>query len=242
MARIIKLTEELRWTNLREAFPIGMRTVEVLERDAKGNLVLHNGEPKVIKVQKRVNELETAIADGTLDKMVAVCADTYHNGDVQGVYAAMAKTLDSMRCNLKNGNKNTSLWKNDTERLGILTAYVRSHRTAQSRSTDGLPQWAFGPTEIDQITDPARLQKIINSISDVCADKAGASYVGLLGEDYVTKAKANREYARKRKAALEAKTQAPDPELIAKLNKPGKTGKVTLTPEEVETLMKLLGR
>lgn len=239
MARTTKITEQLHWTALREEFPIGMRTSEELMRDANGKIVLKDGNPVVVKINKAVNELQDAIDDGRLDALVAEAANKYHNGDIQGVLAAIAKDLASKRYHLKDAYAD-SVKKIDEIRLDTLDKYVKSRRTSDTRSTDGLPQWAYGTTEIDAIDDPAKLQKIINSINDVCCGKAGSSYIKYLGEDYLTVAKANREYARKRKTALETSKSALDPELIAKLSA-GK-GKVQLTADQAAAIMKLLGK
>lgn len=239
MTRTTKITEKLHWTSLKETFPIGMRNCEELQRDAEGKIVLKDGNPVVVKISKFVNELEVAAKDGTLDNMVVEAANLYHDGDIQGVLTAMARDMDSKRCNLKKmyvcATKHI-----DEVRLATMDEYIKSRRTAKTRTTDGLPQWAYGTTQIDAIDDTATLQKVINSINDVCCGKAAGSYVKHLGEDYLAVAKANREYARKRKAILEAKANAPDPELLAKLSKGN--GKVTFTAAQAAELLKLIGR
>ena len=236
MARITKITENLSWQNLKDAYFIGTRVSEELKRDANGKVIMKNGEPIVAKVGRTVNELQEAINDGTLDKLVTECAEKYHGGNVQSVLAALARNLDSQRCNMKKRSyaPNKAV---DELRLETLATFV-SERREVTRSSGSLPQWAFGPEEIDKIDDVKKLQNVINSINDACCDKAGGSYAKHLGENYVEVAKANREYARKRKAALEAKENEVDPELLAKLAK----GKVTLTPEQAAQLVKLLSK
>lgn len=234
MARMIKMTEDLQWNSLKEQFYIGTLMTEELERDANGNVVLRDGHPVVVKTQKFVNELKVAAEDGTLDSMVENCATVYHGGVVDSVLSALARNVSSAKCNLNKRSyaPNKAI---DEARIQTLTEYIASRRGTSSSSD--LPQWAYGPTEIDSIDDPAVLQKIINSISDVCSDKAFGKYADRLGEDYVAVAKANRKYARERKAKLEAKANQVDPVILEKL---GKGGKVTLTAEQAALLAKLL--
>ncbi len=240
MTRTTKLTESLHWSSLKENFPIGMRSSEVLQRDKNDKIILVDGNPVVVKINKFANELQTAIDDGRIDALVAEAAKLYHAGDTQGVINALAKDVSSKRCHLKD-MYDGSARHIDEIMLDTLDKYIQSRRTSATRTTDGLPQWAYGKTELDAIDDPAKLQKIINSINDVCCGKAGGSYIKYLGEDYLTVAKANREYARKRRAILLAKKDevVVDPEILAKLSK---TGKVTLTAEQAAAVMKLLNR
>ena len=235
MARNVRITEELSWNSLKDQFYIGNRTVEELKKDAKGKVVLHEGSPIVVKTTRSINELQDAIDDGTLDEMVKKSADKFHNGNVDAVYAAMARNVSSTRCNLAKRSyaPNREI---DIVRLDTLAKFIADRRGLRSPST--VPQWAYGPEEIDEIDDPAVLQKVINSISDVCSDKAFGKYSERLGENYVEVAKANRKYARERKAKLEAKANQVDPDIIDKLVK---GGKVTLTAEQAATLAKLLG-
>lgn len=234
-----KLTTRLHWTSLKEEFFIGMRAVEELQRDAAGKLVLVNGEPVTIKTSRLVNELQSAIDAGTIDQLVEECATTMHAGNVQAVLAAWAKTLDSMKCNMaKKAYSPTAT--TDKVRLETLQKYIASKRTStRAVSNTGLPQWAYGPTEIDQIDDPAKLQKIINSINDVCSGKANSSHVRFLGENYVAAAKVNRAYAQARKAKLEADAAKPDQSLLDALASV-KGKHVRLTAEQAAMLTKLL--
>lgn len=238
MVRNTRITEELSWSNLKERFFIGTRVSEELKRDSEGKIILKNGEPIIIRVTKIVNELQEAIDNGTLDRMIAECAEKYHNGDVQAVLVALSRNLDSQRCNMKKRayapNKEA-----DELRLETLSKFISARRTS-SRPSGQLPQWAYGPEEIDQIDDVTQLQKVINSINDVCCDKPGGNYASRLGPNYVEVAKANREYARKRKALLEAKEKEIPEELLAKLAKG--SGRVTLSAEQAAQLLKFLSK
>jgi hypothetical protein len=238
MTRTTRITEQLNWSSYKETYFIGSRNVEELVRDSNGNIVIENNQPKVAKVSKFVNELQEAIDAGVFDTLVQECAAKYHDGNVQAVYASMARNLDSQRHNMKERAYAPNR-KIDEIRLETMVNFVNSRREAKTRTNNALPQWAYGPTEIDAIDDPAKLQKIINSINDVCCDKAHGGYNKYLGDNYVEVAKVNREYARKRKAELEAKANAVDPEIIAKL---AKGSKVTLTADQAAQLMKLLGK
>ncbi len=238
MTRTTRLTEQLTWNYLKEVYFIGNITSEELARDAEGNIILTNNQPKVVHTTKMVNRLQEAIDAGEIDKLVVECAKMYHDGNTDAVYYAMARTLDSMRHNLKDRAYAPTL-KIDTIRLETLTTYVRTKRKTAVKASGSIPQWAFGPAEIDAIDDPARLQKVINSINDVVSDaKINKSYAERLGEDYKEVAKRNREHARKRKELLQKKETAVDPDLLAKLA----TGKnVSLTAEQAALIAKLLG-
>jgi len=235
-----RITEKLSWSAMKENYFIGNRMTEILERDKKGNVILINNQPKVVKSTVFVNELQEAIDNGTIDTLVKECADLYHAGNVQSVLTALAKNLDSQRCNMKKREYNPSK-KTDEARLETLTNFVNSRRECKTRTAGKLPQWAYGPTEIDAIEDAAQLQKVINSINDVCCDKSHGSYAKYLGEDYIEAAKANREYARKRKAMLDSKasTTLPD-DILAKFLSGDKN--VVFTAEQAAKIMKLLSK
>ena len=237
MARITKITEDLNWQALKDNYFIGTRVVEELKRDSSGKIVMKNGEPVVQRIGRMVNELQQAIDDGTLDRLVLECAKEYHDGNIQPVLVAIARNLDSKRCNLKKATyaPNKAI---DEVRLETLTKFVASRRTSsRAKTSGGLPQWAYGKAEINKLETPEAIQKVINSLSDVCCDKPGGNYALRLGENYVEIAKANREYARKRKAQLEAAANSVDDALLAKL---AKGSKVTLTPEQAAQLVKIL--
>ena len=238
MSRTTRITEQLNWSIYKENYFIGTRLFEELERDTEGNIKLVNGHPKAVKTPRFVNELQEAIDAGVFDKLIQECADQLHNGDVQSALRAVTRNLDSQRHTIKNKQQPFNL-KTEEIRLETMVKFVNSRSVAKTRAIEGLPQWAYGQTEIDAIDDVAKLQKVINSINDVCCDKAHGGYDKYLGENYVEAAKVNREYARKRKAELEAKANAVDPDILSKL---AKGSKVTLTAEQAAQLMKLLGK
>lgn len=238
MTRTTRITEQLNWSSYKETYRIGQSTVEELARDSAGKIIMENDSPKTVKVSKFVNELQDAIDAGVFDALVEECANQYHDGNVQAVYAAMARNLDSQRHNMKKRSYAPNR-KIDEMRLETMVSYVNSRREAKTRTNEAIPQWAFGPEQIDAIDDLAKLQKVINSINDVACDKAHGGYDKRLGANYVEIAKANREYARKRKAELEAKANAVDPEILAKL---AKGSKVTLSADQAAQIMKLLGK
>lgn len=240
--RINRISEELTWNSYSQSYFIGNRLVEELKRDGKGDVVLKDGKPVVMTGTKFVNELQDAISAGIFDELVQKCADEYHGGDVQGVYYALTRNLDSTRYNLKKRAAKyaqSSMIAIDKIRLATMEEFVASRSEAKSRSANTTPQWAYGPTEIDAISDPDKLQKVINSINDVVCDKAHGVYEKRLGPNYVEVAKLNREYARKRKAELEAKANAISPDLLAKL---AKGSKVTLSAEDAAKVLELLGK
>lgn len=238
MARTTRITEQLEWPSLKEVFFIGTRVHEELVRDKSGHIVMVDGQPKSHKVGKFVNELQEAIDDGKLDALVLEAANLYHGGNVQAVLAAMARNLDSQKSNMKNRDyaPNAEI---DKIRLNTMYGFVNARREAKTRSSEALPQWAFGPKEIDEINDLHKLQAVINSINDACCDKAHGSYKSHLGENYVEVAKANRTYAQKRKELLKAQADAVDPNILAKL---GQGKKVTLTADQAAQLIKLLSK
>lgn len=227
---------ELTWKSLRDMYFIGTVVTEELKRTSDGKVIMENGQPVTHKVGKMVNKLQEAIDDGTLDALVKKSAEMYSNGDVAAVIASMVRNLDSERQTLKNRPTVPSV---DTEmiRFTTLEKFVAARRTSKPRDASNLPQWAYGPAEIDKIDDPAKLQKIINSINDVCCDKSHVDYGKKLGADYVNVAKANRLYAQKRKQALESKVNQLPEDLIAKITS-GK--KVTLNEKQAAALAELL--
>lgn len=224
-----KIIESLSWKALKEAFIIGTVVVPV---DGKNTEVV-------------VNALQNAIDDGTIDAMVNESAKLYHDGNTSEVFKALNRNLQSQRCNM---DKRAFIAMKDIEELRYTTLrnYVDSN-IAKIAKTYGVanankPQWAYGPEEIDAIEDAAQLQKVINSISDACSEsKFNAEYEVRLGENYREVAKANRSYARKRKAELENKANSKVVEdataLLAKLDKGTKT---TLSAEEAAKLAELL--
>lgn len=238
MSRTTRITEQLNWSSYKETYFIGTRLSEELARDSAGNVLIEKGQPKVIKATKFVNELQEAIDSGEFDQLIQQCAEQYHGGNVQAVLTAMSRNLDSQRHNMKERSYAPNR-RIDEIRLETMTIFVNSRREAKTRAKEGLPQWAYGQAEIDAIDDVAKLQKVINSINDVCCDKAHGGYEKYLGANYVEIAKVNREYARKRKAELEAKANAVDPDILGKL---AKGSKVTLTADQAAQLLKLLGK
>lgn len=238
MSHIIRLTEQLTWKALRDTFFIGTRVVETLARNEKNKVIMVDGDAKTIKSVVFVNELQEAIDAGKLDVLVAEAAELYHGGNIQAVIASLVRNLDSQRTNLKNKNYAFN-HKIEEIRLETMVKFVNDRRVAKSRPLGTLPQWAYGPKELDAIDDVNKLQNVINSINDACCNKAHGTYAKFLGEDYIEAAKANREYAKKRKESLLSKANAISPAFMAKLA----TGtKVTLTKEEVEQLVKLLNK
>ena len=101
MTRTTRITEQLNWSSYKETYFIGSRNVEELVRDGNGAVIIENNQPKVAKVSKFVNELQEAIDAGVFDTLVQECAAKYHDGNVQAVYASMARNLDSQRHNMK---------------------------------------------------------------------------------------------------------------------------------------------
>lgn len=243
MTRTTRLTEQLTWASYKEQYRIGQIMVEALARDSAGNIIVEDDQPKVVKAYKFVNELKDAIDAGVFDKLVEDCAEAYHAGNTAAVYYAIGRNLDSQRHHMKKRVEERGYAPNlqtDKIRLDTMTEYVNSHKEAKNGPRGNTPQWAYGPTEIDAIDDIDKLQKVINSINDVASDaKANKAYVERLGDSYKEVAKANREYARKRKAALQAKETEIDPAILQKL---ASGGKVTLTADQAAALAKLLGK
>lgn len=235
MSKVTKVIEELKWQSLKERFFIGSRIVEELVRDTNGNIVIKDGQPITRKVSKFTNELQDAIEAGIMDELLQECADKLHNGDLRAALNAFKRNLSSTKTNM---NKRDTVSRADEIRLATLLEYTSKKSTPKDALGNGIPQWAYGPEQIDQIDDPDQLQKVINSISDVCSSKAyGDRYVTHLGANYREVAKANRAYARKRMKALAAAKNAISPELVAKLQK----GSVRLSAADAAALLKLLG-
>lgn len=246
MSRTEKTTPALMWEALASKYFIGFRMEVDLKRDPQGHVILDDaGHPIPIKVGKNVNELQEAIDDGVLDGLMEECANTLHSGDKKAAFDAFAKRLQSKAYHQRHSDrKESSEWKHDQIMLTTLEKWLAANRPnstgASSSASSVLPQWAYGPEEIDQITSAAQLQKVINSIADVCSNKAGAGvYSQRLGDNYLEVAKQNRAYARQRKAELEAKERIDevDPDLLKKLTK---GGTVKLTDEQAAALVKLL--
>ena len=236
--RTNRLTEELYWVSYKELYYIGLRETEELVRDNAGNIVFdENGKERTVRIKRNVNELQEAIDSGEFEAKIQKCADMLHDGDVEEVYFAMAKNLDSQRFHMKK--RDVAVSASDKIRFATIDAFVRGHRASGNENTEEIPQWAFGPEQIDKIDDPAKLLKIINSISDVASDsKFNKAYAVRLGENYREAAKANRTYARKRKAMLETQAKVKLPEtLIAKIQS---GDKAQFTAEEMVLLAEFL--
>ena len=237
MSKNTNITQELHWRALHERFFIGTRLTEVLARDEAGNILFKGDQPVVRRERQSVNELEEAIADGTLDRMLADCAAELHDGDIAVALKAWRRVLSSTQTNLK---KRSQVGPTDWVRFELLWQFTTDKLAAASKDAvgGGLPQWAFGPEQIDRVNDPAVLQKIINSIADVCSTKANSPrYAEQLGSNYREVANANRAYARKRMKALNSAKGQIDPALLSKLQK----GSAKLSSAETAALLKLLG-
>jgi hypothetical protein len=230
-----KILEALSLRNLTINYAIGNKTVTEVARNAEGKAIIINGEPKLVKKSIFVNELQEAIDAGELDILVQQSADVLHNGDTAPVIDAIIRNLDSYRTNLKKRSAYNPTKAVDEVRLRTMEQFTDTRRKSKKAATGSLPKWAYGKENIGAITDPKELQKVINSIADVCCDKAAGSYAKYLGEDYKEVAKENRKYARERLATLTAPA-APSEALIAKLD--GK--QVRLSQVEIEELKKLL--
>lgn len=251
MTRQTKLTQDLHWATLVENFPIGYVPVTkiVTVRDEQGKALLDGNGAELTAVITTtdtvfVNKMQEAIDAGVIDQLITECAKQYHNGDFLSALNWWKRVMDSQRHNISGSAYRPTL-ASDMARLETIDKYTTAKRAMMDKSgrpmKSAKPQWAYGPDEIDQITDAAVLQKVINSIADVCSGaKANVDYATRLGPDFMTVAKANRAYARTRMAALKKELSSDQAKLINVLQ--DKQGKITLTAAQAAELRSLLAK
>lgn len=215
--RTDKTTKALSWEALRTSFPMGTTYVD-------GKAVY-------------ADSLTYAVENGLILNLLQECADELHDGNL---YAAICAFSRKMSSQVHNTPLKAVIVDRATElkRVEILSKYTQElMATYGKRATSGTPQWAYGPADIDAITDIAVLQKVINSIADPASGKQNIRYAELLGDNWKITAMDNRDYARKRMTALKNQTPEIDTSLLEKLQS-GKAAK--LTTEETARLAALI--
>jgi len=129
-----KITKELEWKELSTKFTIGN--------------VSYKGK------SLKVNELEDAIKDGTLAKMVQEAADKLHGGDTHAVYTQLGRNLSSWLCNSKKADYKPNA-ANDQIRYNLLKDFVDEGMKNAKVATGGSSKayWQFSLKEINSITE-----------------------------------------------------------------------------------------
>lgn len=139
-----KITANLSFVSLREAFPIG--------------------EIKVNGTYVKVNALQDAIDDGTIWNMMVECANQLYGGDTMEVVRVMKKNMSSMLTNLNKAVQNSQVTL-DKKRVAMLREFLdskSSEAAAQRTVSSGKPKWSWSDAEIDEI--PADDYKTIDSV------------------------------------------------------------------------------
>jgi len=178
-----------------------------------------------------------------ITEQVQECADTLYSGDTTEVIRALRRNVQDKTCRMKDAAYLPDIKVRQALANIILDNFVLAAQSTTVVATANKPQWAFGPEEIDQINNLDDLIKVIHSISDVCSDKkANPKYSQILGENYVEVAKANREYANKRKSILAEQKVERTVDVAAKLQELLASGKKSYSSKELAAILETLSK
>lgn len=219
---INKTTRELSMQELTRAFYIGTITV--------------NG------VVTKVNELETAIQNGTILALIKECADKLHNGELKPVLDAMLKNLSDYKCRLYSKD----FCPDRAQRIiryNTLQEYVKSlaMNEAKKVSTNksGKAYWQWTIEDIDSVDMSSETAyRTLKSVYDNMASRK-SKYPETIEdlEEFNTRQK----YVRAKMSELKETTSKPTvpASLLEKLNS-AKAAK--LSAEETAQLVELLSK
>lgn len=221
MAKITKITEALSWQGLKDTFYVGNLSI------------MKDGKP----FETFIDKLSEAVADGTLDKLVAECAEMYHEGDTYEVFKALSKNLSSQLCNMA---KKSFIPHRDIEekRYVILHGYVQSKMKEHKATATGNAKsyWQWSMEEIEAL-EPATDARTIKSIYDTMMS-VKSKYPENAAKDTTFAARLEKISKMHSQAKKLAKAPAPviDASLLEKLSK----GAAKLTAEESAKLTEIL--
>lgn len=193
----------------------------------------------------KTSRIQQMIDNGELLALFTDSAAIYNGGNVYKAVMQFRKNLSNYRT-IMNDKVKAGAYFPDYPTVcafyNLLWDYTSVVSTelapADSATTKyGKYQWQVTADDIDGIDDAKELQKVINSLNDVCSPgKYRPQFSEYFGEDYLVKAKDLRVAARNRMKSLVQQAKVSDA-LLAKLQ--GK-GKVTLTAADLAELKNLL--
>lgn len=142
-----KITENLSWNNLKSNYHIGT--------------IMVNGEPM------QVNQLQNAIEDGSMLKLIQDCADQMYNGDIVPVLKVMKHNLSSALCNTKKRPDTPTKFK-DLTRIELMSSFldglVGKATVATRQNKAGKAYWTWSLEEIMAV--PLSDMRTLQSIRD----------------------------------------------------------------------------
>ena len=145
-----KITENLSWNNLKSNYHIGT--------------IMVNGEPV------QVNQLQNAIEDGSMLKLIQDCADQMYNGDIVPVLKVMKHNLSSALCNTKKRPDTPTKFK-DLTRIELMSSFldglVGKATVATRQNKAGKAYWTWSLEEIMAVplSDVRTLQSIRDNMA-----------------------------------------------------------------------------
>ena len=220
-SKVTKITEALSWQGLKDAFYIGNLTIT---KDGK-------------HFEAFIDKLTEAVENGTLNTLVAECADAYHDGDTYEVYKALSKNLSSQLCNMA---KKSFIPHRDIEekRYTILHGYVQSkmkdHKATATGNAKSYWQWTM--EEIEALS-PATDARTIKSIYDLMMSVKSKYPENAAGDTtFTARLKKISEMHSQAKKLAKAPAPVIDASLMEKLSK----GAAKLTAEESAKLAEIL--
>jgi len=189
--------------------------------------------------------LDMDINSGALLTLIKQSAAQYQNGDVYEAVMQLRTRLSSYHTNMKDKIASgeyfpdSAICSNFFHKMWDYTDKLAKEfaPTTSATSKYGKAQWQCSIEDIDGITSAAELQKVINSLNDVCSpEKFRPAFEEFFGEDYLNKAKAIRVHARAKLIVLK-RSESMSTSLADKLNS---KGKITLTAADLDELRKLI--
>lgn len=142
-----KITENLSWNAIKSNYHIGT--------------IMVNNEPV------QVNQLQNAIEDGSMLKLIQDCADQMYNGDIVPVLKVMKHNLSSALCNTKKRPDTPTKFK-DLTRIELMTSFldglVGKATVATRQNKAGKAYWTWSLEEIMAV--PLSDMRTLQSIRD----------------------------------------------------------------------------
>lgn len=217
MAYNTKITENLKWQSLKENFFIGSVKVD-------GKLVA-------------VNNLDTAIEDGTIDALLLDCANELHDGDVYSALLAWSRNLSSQQTNMKKDYHPDA--KQDWSRYNSLRTFVDKKMAEVKGSTangNAKAYWEYTMEEINALTDAKTIKSVYDNMR---SKKSKYPTVVAAIADYEDRLVVISKKRNDLIAAEKSGISKVDANLLAKL---GKGNKATLSAQEAADLFAILAK
>lgn len=174
-----KITKELTWVELKDAYPI--------------------------KPAKNLNMLADAIEAGEIYELLLACADQLHNGDFSKAIEAFRRNLSSTKC---NRTKNDTFDSISMLRYNLLDTYTAQFvKTAANATVPGKAKWMYTVEDIESLRgNYEELRKLYNSLSDQKSKKPEAIVAVTTMEEFQARIDLTRELRNEAKAEAELPT------------------------------------